>query len=226
MNYDSLTIEIMKKYLQKTSNCIDIGAHVGFFTDEILSIAPEGSHYAFEPIPELAELLKKKYINKVKVHEIALSDRRGVETFKFVESNPGYSGLKERRYDRPNEIVKDIKVQTDLLDEIIPANEKIDFIKIDVEGAELQVLKGGMKLIFKNNPIIVFEHGLGAADYYNTKPTDIFNLLCNRLEHKINTLHGLLEGIEELSLMQFSDLFYSGREYYFVAYSNMASQMK
>ena len=59
MNYDSLTIEIMKKYLQKASNCIDIGAHVGFFTDETLSIAPEDGHYAFEPIPELAKLLKK-----------------------------------------------------------------------------------------------------------------------------------------------------------------------
>ena len=180
MNYDSLTIEIMKKYLQKASNCIDIGAHVGFFTDETLSIAPEDGHYAFEPIPELAKLLKKKYANKVKVYDIALSDRKGMTVFKFVESNPGYSGLKERKYDRPNEIVKDIVVKTDLLDEIIPSGEKIDFIKIDVEGAELQVLKGGMELIRRNKPVIIFEHGLGAADCYNTKPVDIFINPANR----------------------------------------------
>jgi len=167
MDYDSMTIEIMKKYLQKDSNCIDIGAHVGLFIEEILSFAPEGSHYAFEPLPKLAGLLKKKYLNKVKVFDIALSDVKGVANFKFVESNPGYSGLKERKYDRPNEIVKDIKVQTALLDEIIPCDEKIDFIKIDVEGAELQVLKGGKELIRKNKPVIVFEHGLGAADCYN-----------------------------------------------------------
>ena len=100
--------------------------------------------------------------------------------FKFVESNPGYSGLKERKYDRPNEIVKDIVVKTDLLDEIIPSGEKIDFIKIDVEGAELQVLKGGMELIRRNKPVIIFEHGLGAADCYNTKPVDIFINPANR----------------------------------------------
>ena len=221
MDYDSMTIEIMKKYLQKDSNCIDVGANVGLFIDEILSIAPEGSHYAFEPLPELADLLKKKYLNKLKVFDIALSDRKGISTFKFVETNPGYSGFKERSYDRPNEIVKDIMVHTDLLDEIIPYDEKINFIKIDVEGAELQVLRGGMELIRKSKPIIVFEHGLGAADCYNTKPADIYNLLCDELELKINTLHGLLQGREALSPVQFDDLFYSGKEYYFVAYDSM-----
>ncbi len=40
MDYDSMTIEIMKKYLQKDSNCIDIGAHVGLFIEEVLSFAP------------------------------------------------------------------------------------------------------------------------------------------------------------------------------------------
>jgi FkbM family methyltransferase len=149
MDYDSMTIEIMKKYLKRDSNCIDIGAHAGLFIDHILYIAPEGNHYAFEPLPKMADLLKKKYKNKVKIYDVALSDRQEIATFKFVESNPGYSGLKERRYERPKEIVKDIKVQTDLLDSIIPSEEKIDFIKIDVEGAELQVLKGGVGLFVK-----------------------------------------------------------------------------
>jgi len=56
---------------------------------------------------------------------------------------------------------------------------------------------------------------------YNTKPADIFNLLSDKLELKINTLHGLLQGHEELSLIQLNDLFYSGKEYYFVAYDSL-----
>lgn len=45
-------------------------------------------------------------------------------------------------------------------------------------------------------------------------------LLCDDLTFKINTLRGLLQGIEELSFGQFNDFFYSGKEYYFVAYDN------
>jgi FkbM family methyltransferase len=218
MDYDALTIAIMRKFLQKDSNCIDVGAHTGLFIDEMLAIAPEGRHYAFEPIPDLAAELKKKYQDNVEVYGIALSDNKGISSFKYVASNPGYSGLKERRYDRPHEIVKDIKVYTDLLDNIITPDETIDFIKIDVEGAELQVLRGGYELIRRNKPVIVFEHGLGAADFYNTTPSDIFELLHDNLGLKINTLQGLMEGAESLNSKTFNDFFYSGKEWYFTAY--------
>src|SRR5262249_26220258 len=54
---------------------------------------------------------------------------------------------------------------------------KVRLIKIDVEGAELQVLAGSIKTLSRDKPIIVFEHGLGAAEYYNTRPEQVFELL-------------------------------------------------
>ncbi|MEZ4983026.1 MAG: FkbM family methyltransferase [Saprospiraceae bacterium] len=66
-------------------------------------------------------------------------------TFNYVVSNPAYSGLQKRRYDRPNEIDEKIEVETDLLDNVLAEDTRIDFMKIDVEGGEFFVLKGAQK---------------------------------------------------------------------------------
>ncbi len=65
------------------------------------------------------------------------------------------------------------------LDEMIPTDQTIDFIEIDVEGAELQVLQGGVETIRGFQPTIVFEHGIGAAGHYGTKPEQVFELLAD-----------------------------------------------
>jgi len=217
MDYDTLTVEIMETILKTNSNCIDIGAHTGQFTDEMLRIAPQGVHYAFEPLPDLYQNLIRKYGDKINLFDIALSDKTGEVSFKHVVTNPGFSGFRERRYDRPNETVKDIIVKTNRLDAIVPVDTKIDFIKIDVEGAELQVLKGATSLLKKEQPLIVFEHGLGAADYYGTTPYDIWELLHDEIGLEINTLINYLNNEKSLKHEEFKSLYDNG-EYYFMAY--------
>ena len=127
-------------------------------------------HYLFEPIPFLFKHLKKKYvlIQNCKVFELAASDEKEISSFNFVTSNPAYSGLKKRTYDRKNEKDLTIEVQTNTLDNCIPSCIKIDFIKIDVEGAEMKVLQGAKKILSKDHPIIVFEFGIGGSDIYET----------------------------------------------------------
>src|SRR5213083_65495 len=46
---------ILRKTLRKDSNCIDVGAHVGEWLTQFLALAPRGRHFAFEPLPHLAE---------------------------------------------------------------------------------------------------------------------------------------------------------------------------
>lgn len=60
-DYDIQTTKILKKLLKIDSNCIDVGCHKGSILDEILRFAPEGQHYAFEPLPDLCAYLKRKY---------------------------------------------------------------------------------------------------------------------------------------------------------------------
>ena len=96
--------------------------------------------------------------------------------------------------------------------------DHIDFIKIDVEGAELQVLQGAIVWIRKCRPIIVFEHGVGAADCYGTRPEHVYDLLCEDCGLKISLLEGWLSGRRPLSRDGFREQFDKGLNYYFVAH--------
>ncbi len=220
-SYDIQTIEVMKRILKKDSNCVDVGCHQGSILREILNIAPEGTHFAFEPLPEMYRHLVETFGNfpGVHIYDCALSDAPGMTSFQYVESNPAYSGFRQRKYDRPDEIIREITVKTELLDRLIPASMPIHFIKIDVEGAEFQVLRGAKDMIRKNQPVIVFEHGLGAADYYGTGPEAIFEILAGECKLKLFILSDWLEsnGKQSLSREAFCEQFYSRSHYYFMA---------
>jgi hypothetical protein len=92
----------------------------------------------------------------------------------------------------------------------------VDLIKIDVEGGELGVLKGATKIIEKFHPVIIFEHGLGASDYYNTSCEDIFNFF-EISKYSLFTLKGFIEESSPLSKDKFNDLYNKNKEYYFLA---------
>jgi FkbM family methyltransferase len=216
--YNEQTFAVMKRALQPTSSCIDVGAYKGDILAEMVKYAPKGTHYAFEPLPHLYKTLQKRFTSpQIKIYELALSDFTGTSVFTYVASNEGYSGFKQRNYDRPDEVITKITVKVDTLDRVLPTNAKIDFIKIDVEGAEFQVLRGAKQTIRKSRPIIVFEHGLGASDHYKTKPEDIYQLLSSELGLKINLLERWLKGQPHFSLDEFKHQYYKGLNYFFIA---------
>ena len=219
--YDEQSFEVMRRVLRPTSNCVDVGAHKGVLLSKMLEFASDGAHFAFEPLPEYAQKLRQTYSTNPRVHvfEMALSNVSGPSNFKYVISNPAYSGILERKYDRPSEDVVDVTVQTARLDELVPIEMKLDFIKIDVEGAELQVLQGAVKKISSDMPVIIFEHGLGAADCYGTRPDDIYNLLVTECGLKISLMSTWLSSTAPsyLTHAQFANEFWSHTNYYFMA---------
>ncbi len=219
LEYDRLTKLIMKQVIKSDSNCIDVGCHKGEILDIILQYSPNGKHYGFEPLPFLFNKLTKKYKKKATILPFALSDKDGFSTFQYVKNAPAYSGIKKRKYDIDNPEIEEIKVELKKLDKIIPLNTKIDFIKIDVEGAELGVLKGSKELLKKFKPIIIFEFGLGASDFYGTSPLDIFNFLTKEIGLKISLLKSFLKKDSSLNLKEFEHYFDSNNEYYFVAHN-------
>jgi FkbM family methyltransferase len=216
--YDTQTIAVMKRCLREDSNGVDVGCHTGAILKEMLHFAPAGTHYAFEPIPELYRGLRSSFPG-VKVFNLALSDAAGETSFQHVTSNPAYSGLRRRRYDRPAESVKEITVRTDRLDDVIPHGVPVHFIKIDVEGGELQVLRGALGTIRRNRPIVVFEHGLGAADYYGSTPEDVYDLLTAHCGLRISLMEQWLRDGPSLERAQFVDQFRRGLNFYFMAHA-------
>lgn len=217
MKYDRLTNKILKKELSKNSNCIDVGAHKGEILDLFIKYAPNGNHSAFEPIPSFFNALKSKYISQ-EVYPFALSEKSGQTTFQFVKNAPAYSGIKQRKYAVKNPEIEKINVEMKALDEVISSDKKIDLIKIDVEGGEFDVLKGAKKTILKNAPIIIFECGKGASEFYGTTPDTIYNFVTKELNLEISTLESFLSNKKSLSSNSFSDFYTNGSEYYFVAH--------
>lgn len=217
--YDLQTAALIERVLDRGSNCIDVGCHVGAILDHMLKNAPGGRHFAFEPLPHLFAGLREKYGGnpRVSLHEVALSDASGETTFQHVVTNPGYSGILRRRYDRPHEDVVEIRVKLARLDDIVPADLPIRLVKIDVEGAELGVLKGGLETLRRSRPFVVFEHGLGGSDHYGTRPEMVHDLFTG-LGMKVSTMADWFAGRPPLSRAALAEQFDKGINYYFLAY--------
>jgi len=217
LKYDRLTKLIIEGQIRDNFNCIDIGAHKGEILRLLLKQSPSGKHYAFEPIPYLYNDLVKSNYRNVTVLPYALADSNGETTFQLVKNAPAYSGIKKRKYAVENPQIEEIMVGLRSLDSLIPQEEKIDFIKIDVEGAELGVLKGGVNTLKKNKPLILFECGKGASDYYGTSPLDIYKLITEEIGLKIYTLQSYVKKTSSLTLSGFEQCYETNSEYYFVA---------
>jgi len=218
IKYDRLTKKIMKCIIKPNSNCIDIGCYKGDMLSAMISLAPLGNHYAFEPIPHLFNSLNQYFHEKAKIFPFALYDSEGKTSFNLVKNDPAYSGIKNRRYDISKPEIEKIEVELKTMDKVIPQDSEISFIKIDVEGAEFAVMKGGIQLLKRNRPIIVFECGLGASDYYGTKPEDLYYFLKNEILLEISLLDGWLRNKPTLTESEFVHYFNTNQEYYFIAH--------
>lgn len=213
--YDALTERIFKRVLVDGANTIDIGAHKGVILKSMLKYSPSGKHIGVEPIPQLATELKKNF-PEAEIHNCALADSMGETTFHHVISDPAYSGMKRREYRSEKVDVEQITVPVKTLDSIVPEDRPIDLIKIDVEGAEMLVLKGGMRVLRESKPVVVFEHGMGASDYYDSYPGELIQLF-QSVDMSIYLLEDYLNGKEALDLKAFEKQYYNKVNHYFVA---------
>lgn len=213
---DAQVVKVLTQILKANSNCVDVGAHHGAMLEHMVRLAPEGRNVAVEPLPRFAAELRRRF-PQVTVHEAALADENGSAEFQHVVTNPAYSGLRQRRYDRPKERVSTINVLVRRLDDLVEPGHRIDVVKIDVEGGELGVLRGASRVLSESRPTIIFEHGLGAADFYGTKPRDVHELLTEKFAMEVFTLAGWLSRNPPLELAAMADEFEKCRSYMFVA---------
>jgi FkbM family methyltransferase len=169
---------LLRFMLADESNCVDVGANVGDVLEELVTFAPAGKHYAFEPLPELATRLAERYPN-VEVHQCALSNEERLSSFTRAVgtgSAHAYSGLQEQAY--PSGITTEtFAVTTRRLDDVLPATYTPAVIKIDVEGGELDVMRGGRRTLETHRPLVVFEHHAAAAPAYECGPEDVHAFL-------------------------------------------------
>jgi FkbM family methyltransferase len=214
--YDQETIETMRRVLEPDSCCIDVGAHRGSILREMVRIAPRGRHYAFEPLPYLAEDLRSRFPG-VRVYEAAVSDGTGTASFIHIENAPAYSGLQQRLY-RFQPVLKPITVDVVRLDEVIPSEERVAFIKLDIEGGEFDALRGAARTIGRCRPVIVFEAGVRSTGQYGATPEEVYRFIAEQLGYHLSTMQRWLAGQSPHGLTEFSRNWYDGPDFYFIAY--------
>jgi FkbM family methyltransferase len=204
-------VAVLERTLVTDSDCLDVGAHTGAVLRELVRLAPEGRHVAWEPLPALARRLREEF-PLVEVREAALSDHTGERSFAHVLAEPGWSGFIERPTPGASP-VESIEVRCERLDECLPEDVTPAFVKIDVEGAEEWVLRGARETLRRHRPVIAFEHGAGSADLYGTTPGSIHDLLSGELGYGV----GGLEGDGPYARSRFEEIFATGERVNFLA---------
>lgn len=129
----------------------DVGANVGGYTIEALSVMPNARMHCFEPSKDTFEQLKKNVpSDKVTFNNFGISDT-ATEAMLYCNSDSGLASLFERQFDA-NSNVKDVRSETIRLDTIDNYCENkeidhIDLLKLDIEGNEINALHGASKML-------------------------------------------------------------------------------
>lgn len=211
--YDRQASEVIERVLAPDSNCIDVGCHQGQFLREFLRHAPAGRHFAFEPIPYLAERLQKSFPG-VEVFPCALSDSSSQASFYVIPDAPALSGLNARGFVAPDKVRQEITVQVQRLDDLIPADLKIDLVKIDVEGAEGPVIQGALETIRRSRPYLILEHGDTSSRAFGYSSGQIYDLLTGPCGLEVSLLSAWLRDGAPLSRQEFM----AAADWYFLAH--------
>jgi FkbM family methyltransferase len=207
--------QTIRRLIRPDSNCIDIGSHIGSFLSLLMRFAPRGKHVAFEPVPEKALWLKRKF-PEVEVRNLALGDKHERLSFYQNASQPGFSGFAKSIASQDK--VVELIVECEKLDNIVGADRRYDYVKIDVEGAELLVLKGASGMIARDTPIILFESSHDGAAKLGLKREDLFALFVDEFGYDVFLIDDFLKNRTALTLREFE----SAAVYPFKAFNFLA----
>ena len=155
-SFENKETELIEKLIPNFNYFIDIGAHIGYYTCLVHHLAPHIPIISFEPNPEnFISLQKNIEMNKIsncKSYQIGLGDKKEKVILYGIDA---MGSIVKETYDLKTLPKEQITVEIDKLDTFIkdiPIGSKV-FIKVDVEGNELNMLHGGLEFIKKIKPI-------------------------------------------------------------------------
>ncbi len=166
--YEKGTLHLLEKFLKPGDCFVDIGANIGLMTIFASHcVGKTGKVLAFEAHPETYGLLKYNLeINKIENTEtfaFALGDENGTAfIYDNWDINRGGASLVIK-----NEASEGHEIQVRKLDELISPETKPKVMKIDVEGFEMQVLKGAKETIAATKPILIVEFSALRDNHYD-----------------------------------------------------------
>lgn len=160
-DYEAENFSLLRKHIRPGAVVLDIGAHIGLFS--VIAAKWAGAVakvYAFEPAPSTHRVLDRTIrMNHLEGQVVPVNSAMGlapgsIDFFVSDHEADNSNSLVPYKSDRP---LRAIPVKLDSIDHFVSAQnlEQVDFIKMDVEGAEFDTLRGGLDVIRRFRPVII-----------------------------------------------------------------------
>lgn len=173
------TQQIIRRHLKPGMIAIDVGANIGYLTLLMAKlVGPKGKIYAVEPAQDNLEFLRRNVrlngAENIEILPYAAGAEHSIQNFYLRKA-----GTLHSLYSPANAAAEITQVQVMPLDELI-REKRVDFIKIDVEGGEIEALKGTQRILQSNAEIkLILEMITKALRQAGHTPEELSNLLLN-----------------------------------------------
>lgn len=183
--YENAELYTLLRLAKDCTNIVDVGANIGWYTLHLAqAVQPKGGVvWAFEPIPYTYDALlhnidlNPAFRNTIKTYNVALGETPGTVEFYIPAFQGSVAASQSTLYpDDENQVVQGQMVTLDTFAQQ-EGITNVDLFKCDVEGAELFVLRGGLKTIEQNTPIIMLEMLRKWSAKFGYHPNDMIRLL-------------------------------------------------
>ena len=175
----------IQRILEPGMVVLDVGANIGWYTLMCAhAVGPTGRVHAFEPVPEEVDRLRRNVrlnaLSQVSVHEVAVSDAVGVTCIgETRDAGATWVGEGDR------------EVRTTTLDAFVDRQRlsRVDFVKMDIEGAEVLALRGAQRLLRELRPRLMVEVEPKPLSRFGFRPGDVLDAL-RRADYSLHCLAG------------------------------------
>ena len=176
--YEDSDFSMIAKLIKPGHTVLDIGGNIGFYSLSLAKQFPTSQFHAFEPLPKTFAQLKRNLemnnLKNVNIYNFGFSNEKNTLTFYFYPEGSG-NASSARLSDRDS--VEEVTCSVITVDEFVKDNTlKVDFIKCDVEGAELLVFQGANAVLDTHRPIVFSEILRKWSKKFDYDPNEIFQL--------------------------------------------------
>lgn len=205
---DDVEFRTIRRFIKPTDLCFDIGANIGYYTLMLASVVKEV--HAFEPVPLSCHLLMSNVvingITNVIVNRYAVGDLTGESVFN-IAADSGYCGFRDTKIVR---CANSMRVSAIRLDDYCASHNisRIDFLKVDVEGAESLVLDGAHETLKSGPRFMMIELADCVQEKYHSSVDDIVKTVASYGYKPFIPINGNLRAFRCEHYNLFSNVFF------------------
>ncbi len=222
--YERDVTNVIESIVKKDDVCLDIGANFGWFTTLFHKLGAKEIH-SFEPVPSIYKILTgnielQKNTENIFANNLALGNKFDkVELHLFDNLPIGHASISTQGKENFQSFeAKMIPLDSYLTDK----NLEVDFVKMDIEGAELMCLQGAKKLFKqKTPPMFVIEMALETSNNFDYKPNDLIEFInaqtpynfyaLNQIDLSLKKIEGFKQGEIGANVLCVPQNFYQDR---------------